>query len=98
MQPELKKGIVNVVIFYAAGFALTLIAYFVFDNSYPHAPSPYMMIGLLFVFVGGFMGLVALFRYLIVNRDKRLLAAIFGHLTILICFFLWIYFSIVDRS
>jgi hypothetical protein len=98
MQAGLKKGIVDVIIFYAVGVMLTLIAYLVFDNSYPHAPSPYMLIGFLFILVGGFIGLVALVKYLFVSRERRLLGSVFGHVTILICFFLWIYFGLVYRT
>lgn len=68
----MKKGIVNVIIFYGIGLGLTGLIYLIFGPGYAHGPGLYIIVPFLIFLVGLFWTASTLYNYYFKNKtDKR---------------------------
>jgi hypothetical protein len=93
---DLKRGIEESLIFYGVGSLLTGFAYVFFENNV-QAPNLYLIIALVFVVVGCFVGILSLFKYILLAPNQRLLGVLMVHSFALITFLLLAYFALANR-
>ncbi|HAC25252.1 MAG TPA: hypothetical protein DCE81_10080 [Cytophagales bacterium] len=98
MNTEVKSGIKESFIFYTVAVVLTVFSYGISDNSYAHGLHLYMVVALIFIAVGVFIGMMSLVKYIFFVRNLRMLGVAIVHSVVLVVFLLWIYFGLVNRS
>lgn len=90
----MKKGILQVLLFYIVGFICAGIAYKTVPHTYMHAPALHQFIIFLILIISFVWTLITLFVLFIFKKSEALKGLIYTNSTILLCFFLYIYITV----
>jgi hypothetical protein len=77
------------------GFLVTLLTYFAFDNSYPHAPSVYHLAAFFTLLGGVCWTAVAIVQFFFFGKTRKREGFILANVIILMSFFLIAYFAAI---
>jgi hypothetical protein len=91
----MKKGILNALTYYIVGLVVTILAYFTFDNSYPHAPSVYHLVAFFTLLGGVLWTVVVIVQFFFVERTRKRKGVIVANVIVLMGFFMIVYFAAI---
>jgi len=79
----MKKGIFVGLMYYSAGACLTVLSYFLADNSYAHGPSLYHMVGLLVLLIGFVWFLLGALQFVLGTSSSSAKGTLLVHIIVL---------------
>lgn len=91
VKQSFLRGVTYALLYYAAGFVLAGIAYFIFGQPYAHAPGAHHVV-LGVTFAGGvIMTFGALMRYFFRGSSPNLQGFLFTHMVVIVVVVVFLY-------